>query len=98
LKPEQRDVMINTNRYRYNDEEMVEKQVDEQPEQRDVMDDITLEGKHDKKKNVGDSIDSDSDLDPEYDDDEVAEKQQYEKPEEKDVEDNIDSIFDSDSE
>jgi hypothetical protein len=39
------------------------------------MDDITLEGEHDEKKNVGDGIDSDSDLDPEYDDDEVVEKQ-----------------------
>ena len=26
--------------------------MDEQPEQRDVMDDITHEGEHDKKKNV----------------------------------------------
>jgi hypothetical protein len=103
VKPEKRDVMINTNlEGRYDDEEMVENQVDEQPEQRDVMAEITLKGEHDEKKNVGDGIDSDSDsdsdLDTEYDDDEVVEKQQYEKPEEKDVEDDNDSIFDSDSE
>jgi hypothetical protein len=101
LKPEQRDVMTYTNREdRYIDEEAVEKQVDEEPEQGDMMVDITLEGEHNKKKNVGDGIDSDSnsDLDPEYDDDEVVEKQQYEKLEEKDVEDDIDTIFDSNDE
>jgi hypothetical protein len=101
VKPEKRDVTINTNlEGRYDDEEMVEKQVDEQPEQRDVMVDITLEGEHDEKKTVGDGIDSDSDsdLDPEYNDDEVVEKKQYEKPEDKDVEDDIDYIFDFDSE
>ena len=55
MKPEKRDVMIDTNlEGRYNDEEMVEKQVDEQPEQRNMMADITLEGEHDEKKNVGD--------------------------------------------
>jgi hypothetical protein len=83
----------------YDDEEAVEKQLDEQPEQGDMIVDITRKGEHNEKKNVGDGIDSDSDsdLDPEYDDDEVVEMQQYEKPEEKDVEDVADSIFDSDA-
>jgi hypothetical protein len=93
--------MTNTNlEGRYDDEETVEKQVDEQPEQGDMMVDITLEGEHDEKKNLGGGIDPDSDpdLDPEYDDDEVVEKQQYEKPEENGVEDDADSIFDSDAE
>jgi hypothetical protein len=33
----------------YDDKEMVEKQVCTQPEQRDVMADINLEGEHDEK-------------------------------------------------
>jgi hypothetical protein len=85
---------------RYDEGEAVEKQVKEQPEQGDMMVDITLEGEHDEKKNNGDGIDSDSDsdLDPKYDDDLVVETQQYKKPEVKDVEDDVDSIFDSDAE
>jgi hypothetical protein len=93
--------MTHTNREgRYNDEEVVKKQVDEQPEQSEIMVDISLEGVHEEKKNVGDGGDSDSnwDLDPEYEVDEVVETQQYEKPEEKDVEDDADSIFDLDAE
>ena len=65
--------------------------MDDQPEQRDVMVDITLEGEHDEKKNVGDGIDADSnsnldeidyifESDSEYDEDEVVEKQLYNAP------------------
>jgi hypothetical protein len=54
LKPEQRDVVTYTNlEGRYDDEEAVEKQLDEQPEQGDMMVDITLDGEQDEKKNVG---------------------------------------------